>query len=35
MEYIEGGELFHLLKHVGKFDENVVKFIIAEIVLAF
>ncbi|KAL4499812.1 hypothetical protein ABPG72_015161 [Tetrahymena utriculariae] len=33
MEYIQGGELFTLLKHCGQFTEKVAKFIIAEIIL--
>lgn len=33
MEYIEGGELFKILKDNDKFPEEVVKFIAAEILL--
>lgn len=34
MEYVEGGEFFHLLQLSGKLPENVVKFVAAEVVLA-
>ena len=33
MEYVQGGEIFTLMKHLGTFTEKVAKFIIAEIIL--
>lgn len=33
MEYVSGGEIFTLLRHVNAFGEKVAKFIIAEIIL--
>lgn len=33
MEYVQGGEIFTLLENLGRFSENVAKFIIAEIIL--
>lgn len=34
MEYMPGGDCFTLLRKFGRFDENVAKFYIAEVVLA-
>lgn len=33
MEYIPGGQLFEILQGVGRFTEEVARFIIAEIIL--
>ncbi|KAJ3318088.1 camp-dependent protein kinase catalytic subunit [Blyttiomyces sp. JEL0837] len=35
MEYIQGGELFSLLRRKERFDDDVAKFYAAEVVLAF
>lgn len=34
MEFVNGGELFYHLQMAGKFDENRVRFYMAELVLA-
>ena len=34
MEYVQGGELFHLIRRVGRLSNDISRFYIAEIVLA-
>ena len=33
MEYVQGGDLFRILRDEGKFDDSIARLILAEVIL--